>query len=230
MFEREVFAEYLRDDLLTQPKKLRRNEEIAFEPRSFYLVETGIVVMAKKDVVYILGPGDMVGAECVLPGDETASDTGAAGYALVPGTSLYEIPGQDVCELLLEEPKAGVALVQYLVNTNMIFERRLAEAFVLQTPQRLASALLYLYSQFGSLDNNGQQVMPPFPHLLLGEFIGTTREAVTHNMNIFKRSGWISYSRKEMFILNETALGRFVRREPGENIAGEQPAAQQDAA
>jgi CRP-like cAMP-binding protein len=42
--------------------------------------------------------------------------------------------------------------------------------------------------------------MMPFTHELLSQYVGTSREVVTHFMNQFRRQGCLSYSRKGIFL------------------------------
>ena len=42
--------------------------------------------------------------------------------------------------------------------------------------------------------------MMPFTHELLSQYVGTSREIVTHYMNQFRREGYLRYSRKAIFL------------------------------
>jgi CRP-like cAMP-binding protein len=45
--------------------------------------------------------------------------------------------------------------------------------------------------------------MVPFTHELLSQYVGTSREIVTHYMNQFRRQGYIRYSRKGILLYRD---------------------------
>jgi CRP-like cAMP-binding protein len=45
--------------------------------------------------------------------------------------------------------------------------------------------------------------MAPFTHELLSQYVGTSREIVTHYMNQFRRQGYLKYSRKETILYRD---------------------------
>jgi len=42
--------------------------------------------------------------------------------------------------------------------------------------------------------------MMPLTHELLSQYVGTSREIVTHYMNQFRRQGYLRYSRNAIFV------------------------------
>ena len=53
--------------------------------------------------------------------------------------------------------------------------------------------------------------MVPFTHELLSQYVGTSREMVTHYMNQFRRQGYLRYSRKGI-ILYKDAFKEWLRQ------------------
>jgi CRP/FNR family cyclic AMP-dependent transcriptional regulator len=53
--------------------------------------------------------------------------------------------------------------------------------------------------------------MMAFPHQLLSEYVGTSREIVTYYLNQFRRQGFLKYSRKGI-VLHGDGLERLLRR------------------
>ena len=53
--------------------------------------------------------------------------------------------------------------------------------------------------------------MAPFTHELLSQYVGTSREIVTHYMNQFRRDGYLRYSRKGI-ILYRDAFKEWLRQ------------------
>ena len=56
-------------------------------------------------------------------------------------------------------------------------------------------ALLLFSRRFGHEAEDGTIKMTAFTHELLSQYIGTTREIVTHHMSQFRRDGYVEYSR-----------------------------------
>jgi CRP-like cAMP-binding protein len=50
----------------------------------------------------------------------------------------------------------------------------------------------------GERAEDGSVHVLPFTHQLLSQYVGTSREIVTHYMNQFRRDGYLRYSRKGM--------------------------------
>jgi CRP-like cAMP-binding protein len=53
------------------------------------------------------------------------------------------------------------------------------------------------------VEEDGSVRMAPFTHELLSQYVGTSREIVTHYMNQFRRQGYLKYSRKEIILYRE---------------------------
>ena len=49
--------------------------------------------------------------------------------------------------------------------------------------------------------------MIPFTHELLSQYVGTSREIVTHYMNQFRRQGYLRYSRKGILLHRDAHEG-----------------------
>ena len=53
--------------------------------------------------------------------------------------------------------------------------------------------------------------MAAFTHELLSQYVGTSREIVTHYMNQFRKQGYLDYSRRGI-VLDRDALGEWLRQ------------------
>jgi CRP/FNR family transcriptional regulator len=101
------------------------------------------------------------------------------------------------------EPKLGLALAQALVERCIDLEERMEGLALYKTPQRVAWALLRFAERLGVRDDDGSLKMPPITHQLMSEFIGTSREIVTFQMNQLRRQGFVRYSRKAVHVYKE---------------------------
>ena len=73
--------------------------------------------------------------------------------------------------------------------------------------RRLARTLIRFSERFGRSQEDGSIEMMPFPHELLSQCVGTSRETVTHYMNQFRRQGYLRYSRKRIVLYLDAMKG-----------------------
>jgi CRP-like cAMP-binding protein len=69
--------------------------------------------------------------------------------------------------------------------------------------RRLARSLIRFSERLGVVEEDGSVRMTPFTHELLSQYVGTSREIVTHYMNHFRRQGYLKYSRKGIVLYRD---------------------------
>jgi CRP-like cAMP-binding protein len=99
----------------------------------------------------------------------------------------------DIEEILMRRPKLAIALMQLLVMRSMDFGHRIESFSVDNIARRLARTLIRFSERLGSATDDGSIQMIPFTHELLSQYVGTSREIVTHYMNHFRRQGYLRY-------------------------------------
>ena len=103
---------------------------------------------------------------------------------------------------IMRRPRLAVALLQLVAQRSLHLAERI-ESFSLDTiERRLARALIRFSERFGTKIEgaDGSICMPAFTHDVLSQYVGTTREALTHYMIEFRRQGFIKYSRQEIIL------------------------------
>jgi len=103
-------------------------------------------------------------------------------------------------EINTRNPKLVVALLQLLVQRSMDFAVRIESFSVDNIGNRLVHALIRFSERLGKEAEDGSVQMIPFTHGLLSQYVGTSREIVTHYMNQFRRQDLLRYSRKGIFV------------------------------
>jgi CRP-like cAMP-binding protein len=98
------------------------------------------------------------------------------------------------------EPRLGIALAQYLVRQCIELQDRIESMAVHKTPERVMLALLQLAADLGSPMPDGSLRVASLTHHTISEFVGTSREIVTFQMNRLRRLGLVRYSRKHIDI------------------------------
>ena len=68
----------------------------------------------------------------------------------------------------------------------------------------LARSLVRFSERLGTPEQDGSVRMAPLSHELLAEYVGTSREVVSHYMSEFRKRGYLSYSRKEILVYRNT--------------------------
>jgi CRP/FNR family transcriptional regulator len=118
----------------------------------------------------------------------------------------------EIEDIATRRPKLGIAFVQLLVERSMDFGSRIESFSVDNIARRLARALIRFSERLGHQTEDGSVQMIPFTHELLSQYVGTSREIVTHYMNQFRRQGYLRYSRKGI-LLHRDAMREWLRQE-----------------
>lgn len=118
----------------------------------------------------------------------------------------------EIEEIATRRPKLAIALLQLLVQRSMDFGSRIESFSVDNIARRLARALIRFSERLGRQSEDGSVQMIPFTHELLSQYVGTSREIVTHYMNQFRRQGYLRYSRKGI-LLHRDAMKEWLHEE-----------------
>jgi CRP/FNR family transcriptional regulator len=101
----------------------------------------------------------------------------------------------DIEDLVTKRPRLAVALLQILAQRNAQSALRIESFAIDSVEQRLARSLLRFSERLGTLEEDGTERMLPLTHSLLSQYVGTSREIVTHYMARFRKQGYVNYSR-----------------------------------
>ncbi len=142
-------------------------------------------------VVDVYRPDELFG-EGVFAGQGRYMEQAVA----VESTKLMSWSHQEIDDLVCLQPKLALALLQVVVARLVEFASRIESFSRESIEQRLARALVRFASRFGSEAGDGTVKMEALTHEFLSQYVGTSREIVTHHMNRFRREGYLQYSRK----------------------------------
>jgi len=117
----------------------------------------------------------------------------------------------DIEDISMKRPKLAIAMMQLLVQRSVDFAYRIESFSVDNIARRLARTLIRFSDRLGSKQDDGSIQMIPFTHELLSQYVGTSREIVTHYMNQFRRQGYLRYSRKGI-MLHRDAIREWLRQ------------------
>ena len=164
---------------------------------SIYLVIEGKVKVSRladdghQVVVDIYQPDEFFGESAFLNLPHRSEQAVAMESTRVMTWTTVEIE-----DILSKRPRLAVALLQILAQRTLDFALRIESFSVDNISRRLARTLIRFSDRLGNNGEDGSVRMVPFTHELLAQYVGTSREIVTHYMNEFRRMGYLQYSRK----------------------------------
>lgn len=179
---------------------------------SVYLVIGGKVKVCRltddgrQVVVDIYQPDEFFGESAFLG----ATNRAEIAMAL-EATKVMTWTTSDIEDIAMKRPKLAIAMMQLLVQRSVDFAHRIESFSVDNIARRLARTLIRFSERLGSRTDDGSIQMIPFTHELLSQYVGTSREIVTHYMNQFRRQGYLRYSRKGILLYRD-ALKDWLRQ------------------
>jgi CRP-like cAMP-binding protein len=168
---------------------------------SLYLVILGRVKVstAERDgtdtVARIVCKEGLFGESSLIGVAERTETALALDNVTLMGWTRQEIEAQ-----IERDPRLGVALSQYLVRECIQLQDRMESMVVHRTPERVMLALIQLAGTTGSPTPEGLTRVASLTHQTIAEYVGTSREIVTFQLNRLRKLGLIRYSRKFMDI------------------------------
>src|SRR5580698_10881785 len=180
---------------------------------SIYLVIDGKVKVCRladdgRQVVVDLYQPDEFFGESAFLGSGQRSEMSVA----IENTKVMTWTTTEIEEISGRRPRLAIALLQLLVQRSMDFGSRIESFSVDNIARRLARSLIRFSERLGQEAGDGSVQMIPFTHELLSQYVGTSREIVTHYMNQFRRQGYLRYSRKGI-LLHRHAMKDWLRQE-----------------
>jgi len=128
----------------------------------------------------------------------------------------------EIEDQVARQPRLGVALVQMLVKRGLDYEERLQSFALDKTPERVIRALLRFAERLGTRAEDGSAKIPPLTHQVISEYVGTSREIVTFQMNHLRQKGYLRYSRRGLQVYVE-ALRQYLQNQTGESMDWQSP-------
>jgi CRP/FNR family cyclic AMP-dependent transcriptional regulator len=171
---------------------------------SIYLVIDGKVKVSRladdghQVVVDIYQPDEFFGESAFLSLSQRAEQATS-----LETCKLMTWTASDIEEIVMKKPRLAVALMQILVQRTIDFTQRIESFSVDNIARRLARSLIRFSERLGMAEDDGSVRMVAFTHELLSQYVGTSREIVTHYMNQFRRQGYLRYSRKGIVIYRD---------------------------
>ncbi len=171
-------------------------------PAGLYVVLGGLVKVSRitapgrQVIIDVYRAGEFFGESSLLGLAATADEARAIQDATLMNWTALEI--QDI---VLKRPQLAAALMRFLIQQTMEFGLRMVCLSTNHTAARLARALLRFGDRLGGPeDQYAIRIIAPLTHQMLAQYVGTSREVVSHHMSRFRRRGYVRYSRKELIL------------------------------
>jgi CRP-like cAMP-binding protein len=130
--------------------------------------------------------------ESSLIGPRASMETATA----LDAVSLMSWSCKEIEDHIDREPTLGLALIQYMVRQCLDLQDRIESMAIHKTPERVMLALIQLAETLGAPMSDGSVRISALTHYAIAEYVGTSREIVTFQMNRLRRMGMLRYSRR----------------------------------
>jgi CRP-like cAMP-binding protein len=143
-----------------------------------------------ETVARILCTEDLFGG-AVLVGGHSSETAVVLDAALLMSWTRDEIETQ-----IEREPRLGLALAQYFVRQCIALQERIEAVALRKTPERILLAFVQLADLLGTPQPDGAIRIDSLTHQTIADYVGTSREIVTFQMNRIRQLGLIRYNRR----------------------------------
>ena len=161
-----------------------------------------------QSVLRVVPTEGFFGESVLLPRGEGMRESAAA----LESVQVMAWTGEQVIAQIEREPKLALALIEYFGKCNLVHRDRVLAFTGYKTGMRVAIGLNQLADNAGVRLDNGAMRLSGLTHQALGDYIGTTREIVTMEMNHLRRLGYLEYSRRFIDV-HSMALAEWMREQ-----------------
>ncbi len=178
----------------------------------------------KKQILRILGPGDLVGEEAFFAGGAYT----AYARALEP-TDYCFFPGRDFVEFLHRHPAAAFRLLERLAEEVKGYQRLLVEVAYEKGEERLARLLLDLARKAPPPGGpeRGRVIDLGLTRTELAELLGLRPETTIRILHRWEAEGILDIEGPRLVLLDEEKLSAYARPAPEPEAAGGEERAEQ---
>jgi CRP-like cAMP-binding protein len=163
---------------------------------SLYLVILGRVKVTLNSEGEFQTIARIVGAEGLFGESALIGMARPESAIALDDVNLMAWPRAEVETQIEREPRLGIGLSQYMVRQCIELQNRVESMALHKTPERIILALGQLAASMGTSMPDSATRIPALTHHTLAEYVGTSREIVTFQLNRLRRMGCLRYTRK----------------------------------
>lgn len=193
-------------------------------PSRLYLVLAGSVKLnctasdGTQSMIRIVPPEGFFGESTLVPQVEPLRETAIA----VAPTQVMSWTTEEVEVHIERQPRLALALCEYFGHCNEQMRERIVTVATQKTGTRVSVALVQLAREIGDPRTDGARRVNGLTHQVLAEYIGTSREIVTCEMNRLRSQGYVQYCRRYIDVYADALFDSI--RTSGFNVAEQQSA------
>lgn len=162
----------------------------------------------REILLAIRGPGDVLGELGAL--DERPR---SATVTALDEVEVMVIPARTFRALIERDGRLALEIIGIVNDRLRDADRKRVEFGAVDTPTRVALRLLELSRRYGDESRRGTDIALALTQEELAGWVGSSREAVSKALRTFREEGWIETGRRQITILDEHGLRRYVQQE-----------------
>ncbi|NIM22393.1 MAG: cyclic nucleotide-binding domain-containing protein [Candidatus Latescibacteria bacterium] len=191
-------------------REYQRGDVIFYENTpafAIYCIFTGWVKVykvgsrAERQVVRLLGPGDVIGHRAVLANEPYSTTAEAIQTSLI-----CSLPKESLFKMLEESPQLSMRLMGRLARELRVSEDQMVILSHKSVRQRAAQLLLLLMRRSPEADDKYIELKIPIRRNEMAQMIGTTPETLSRTLRYFGQRGLLQSTRTELRILDPEGL------------------------
>jgi len=162
-----------------------------------YLVLSGRVKIyctsesGAQTLLRVVGPEEFFGEASLVPSEHAVRET---AMAMEPAQTMCWT-AEEIQARIEKEPQLGLGLAEYFGSQNVLLRQRIVNIANYKTGPRVSLALLQLARANGQETATGETRITGLTHQAIADYVGTSREIVTSEMNRLRRLGYVNYTR-----------------------------------
>ena len=165
------------------------------------VIVTRIAKAEKQVVVNLCRPPEIFGESALVNRPARGEQA-----MVLENARIMSWTASEILDLVARPNHLGMALLEVLVRREAELTWRIESLAVDTIHLRVARSLVRLSGRIGTRQEDGSTRMAPLTHKMLSQYIGSTREIVTHHMVDFRRMGYLTYSRHGIVIYRDALI------------------------
>jgi CRP-like cAMP-binding protein len=157
-----------------------------------YVKLTCTAINGTQSMIRVVPPEGFFGESVLVPQVEPLREIATT---LAP-TQLMSWSADEIESYVERQPRLALGLCEYFGRFNTILRDRIVTAATQNAGNSVKMALVGLAHEIGDPQTDGARRIVGLTHQALAEYIGTSREIVTCEMNRLRTLGYLQYCRR----------------------------------
>jgi len=214
IWEPADFVSFFEKFIKRPPLKIKRGNTILYQgdqPNRLYFIKSGFVKLyrlsedGKDAIVYLYGPGSMLGIRALTSKDKELKHNAEA----LTDAEILTLPREDYIKILSENSEYLIDLLNIFIDRLNYSEQKIEGFITKDVTARVANFLDYLGVKFGTRKGKTISIPVPLTHQQIAEFVGSARETVTLALNKLEKEKSIKMGKGKIVLLDLRKLQKY---------------------